>query len=591
MSIKLKYKVHEIMDEEFIKINYKEKTSEAIKKLIFSKRDEVVLVNEKNKIVGLFTRTDIHRLGKNSIFFDLPVSQFSSMDIFRVAYDEDAIKARDLMLEKNIGRLFVEKDGNIVGILTNNNIRDKFYTRIEDMHNITEEAFDNLSEAICICDSSGEVIYWNKASENLYNIKKDEIIGNYVGNFFPNALVNEVFREKKAIKDVLHQPVEGKKVFLSAVPIFNSNNQMTAVITTDKDIHDIDEIMERLKIEEKKSKYYEVRYKEQIARQYSFSGIISKNKELIEAVTLSQRVAPSNANVMITGESGTGKDVFATAIHNASGRKGKYIAVNCSAIPEELLESELFGYEEGAFTGAKKGGKIGKFELANNGTLFLDEVGDMPLKMQSKLLRVLQDGIISRLGSDKTIETDVRIISATNIDIRDAMEKERFRSDLYYRLAVVNVDLPPLRERREDIKELTKYFVKEFSEKENIHIDSFDDEIYSIFESYSWEGNIRELRNVVQRMVVLSDDGRIKKEDVPNYIISGLKPVEIKIEKEHFIGCDFNESIKSLEIKMLADALKAAKGNKTNAAKLLNINRTTFYYKIKLYNLEHLLET
>jgi len=365
---------------------------------------------------------------------------------------------------------------------------------------------------------------------------------------------------------------------------------MTAVITTDKDIHDIDEIMERLKKEEKKSKYYEVRYKEQIAKQYSFSGIISKNKKVIEAITLSQRVAPSNANVMITGESGTGKDVFATSIHNASGRKGKYIAVNCSAIPEELLESELFGYEEGAFTGAKKGGKIGKFELANNGTLFLDEVGEMPFKMQSKLLRVLQDGIISRLGSDKTIETDVRIIAATNIDIRSAMDKDKFRSDLYYRLAVVNIDLPPLRERKEDIKELTKYFVKEFSEKENINITSFDEEIYNIFESYFWEGNIRELRNVVQRIVVLSDDGRIKKEDVPNYIVNGLKPIEMNEKNDKFTSCDFNDSIKNLEIKMLTEAIKTANGSKTNAAKLLNINRTTFYYKIKLYNLEHLLK-
>lgn len=591
MTIKLNYKVHEIMDKDFIKINYKEKTSEAIKKIAFSKRDEVVLVDEKDNIIGLFTRTDICKLGENPIFVDLPVSQFSTMSLVKIGYDEDVIKARDLMIDKNIGRLLVEKDGDIVGILTNNNIRDDFYTKVEDIHNITREAFDNICEAICICDYNGEVIYWNKASEKLYNIKKEEIIGTYIGDFFPNALTNEVFKQRKTIKDVLHQPVEGKKVFLSAVPIFNSSNQMTAVITTDKDIHEIDEIMERLKNEEKKSKYYEVRYKEQIAKQYSFSGIISKNKRVIEAITLAQRVAPSNANVMITGESGTGKDVFATSIHNASGRKGKYVAVNCSAIPEELLESELFGYEEGAFTGAKKGGKIGKFELANNGTLFLDEVGDMPFKMQSKLLRVLQDGIINRLGSDKTIETDVRIIAATNIDIRDAIEKEKFRSDLYYRLAVVNVDLPPLRERKEDIKELTKYFVKEFSEKENINITSFDEEIYNIFESYFWEGNIRELRNVVQRIVVLSDDGRIKKEDVPNYIVNGLKPIEKDKTNKEFTSCDFNDSIKNLEIKMLTEAIKAANGNKTNAAKLLNINRTTFYYKIKLYDLEHLLKS
>lgn len=462
--------------------------------------------------------------------------------------------------------------------------------KVEEIIEITREAFDNICEAICICDKDGEVIFWNKASEMLYNIKKEEIIGKNVGDFFPNALTNQVFKTKKIIKDVLHQPVEGKKVFLSAVPIFNSDNQLIAVITSDKDVHDINDIMERLAKEEKRSKYYEDRYKEQIAKQYSFSGIISKNKKVIEAITLSQRVASSNANVMITGESGTGKDVFATSIHNASGRKGKFIAVNCSAIPEDLLESELFGYEEGAFTGAKKGGKIGKFELANNGTLFLDEVTEMPYKMQSKLLRVLQDGIISRLGSDKTIETDVRIIAATNMDIKSAIEKDKFRSDLFYRLAVVSIDLPPLRERKEDIKELTKYFIKEFSEKENIIINSFDEDIYKIFESYHWAGNIRELRNVVQRIVVLSNDGIIRKEDIPSYIIDDAKFIQIDKSEDSFTGCDFNDAIKSLEIKMLTEAIKAAKGNRSNAAKLLNLNRTTFYYKIRLYNLEHLLK-
>lgn len=461
--------------------------------------------------------------------------------------------------------------------------------KVDEIIEITREAFDNICEAICICDKDGEVIFWNKASELLYNIKKDEIIGKYVGDFFPNALTNEVFKTKKVIKDVLHQPVEGKKVFLSAVPIFNSENQLIAVITSDKDVQDISDIMERLKKEEKKSKYYEDRYKEQIAKQYSFSAIISKNKKVMEAIILSQRVATSNANVMITGESGTGKDVFATSIHNASGRKGKFIAVNCSAIPEELLESELFGYEEGAFTGAKKGGKIGKFELANNGTLFLDEVTEMPYKMQSKLLRVLQDGKINRLGSDKTIETDVRIIAATNMDIRTAIDNDKFRSDLFYRLAVVSVDLPPLRERKEDIKDLTKYFVKEFSEKENISINSFDDAIYSVFESYFWDGNIRELKNVVQRMVVLSNDGVIKKEDIPSYIANDIDIAQIEKTEENFVGCDFSNTIKNLEIKMLTDAIKTAKGNKSNAAKLLNLNRTTFYYKINLYKLEHLL--
>ncbi|QSX05953.1 sigma 54-interacting transcriptional regulator [Sedimentibacter sp. zth1] len=592
MSIKLKYKVYEIMDTDFLKIYYKETIKEAIKKLMFSKRDEIVLVNEDDVIVGIFTKTDIYKMrNSKESEFERPAFDFSVNDIVKVNYDENVILAKDIMIQKNLGRLFVEKDEKIVGIITNNNIRDRFYAKVEDLHIMTEEAFDNICEAVCICDSNGEVIYWNKASEKLYNLKKDKIIGANIANYFPNALTSKVFKEQKAYKYVLHQPVKGKEVFLSAVPIFNKNNQMTAVITTDKDINELDKLMDKLKREEEKSKYYEVRYKEQIKKQYSFSTIISKNKKVIEAIALSQRISTSNANIMITGESGTGKDVFARAIHDSSGRKGKLVALNCSAIPEELLESELFGYEEGAFTGAVKGGKIGKFELANNGTLFLDEIGEMPIKMQSKLLRVLQDGIINRLGSDKSIKTNVRIISATNIDIKSAIENDKFRNDLYYRLAVVNIELPPLRERKDDIRELTKYFIKEFSEKENISIDSFDDEIYDIFSEYCWEGNIRELRNVVQRIVILSNDGIIKKEDIPEYILIYKSNTNISTMIENLENdLDFDDNIKKIEIKMLKEAINISKGNRSKAAKLLKINRTTFYYKIKQYGLEKLLD-
>lgn len=585
MSIKLGYKVSEIMDTEIIRISYDKSLSDAIDMLIFSDRDEIAIIGKTNKITGIFTRSDITKFKNiDKSLFAKAIDNYSSKKIASINWDEDVIIARNTMIQKKIGRLFVKKEGKIIGIITNNNIRDRFYTKIEEIHSITEEAFDNLCEAVCICDSTGEVIYWNKASEKLYNIEKSKIIGLNIKNYFPNALTNKVFKEKKTFKDVLHEPVAGKEVFLSAVPIFK-NDKMIAVVTTDKDVNELDQLMKRLEIEEKKSKYYEVKYNEQIKRQYSFSGIIGKNKRIIEAVNLSQKIATSNATIMITGESGTGKDVFARAIHNASGRKGKFVALNCSAIPEELLESELFGYDQGAFTGASKGGKIGKFELANGGTLFLDEIGEMPIKMQSKLLRVLQDGIIDKLGSNKSIKTDVRIISATNINIKSAIESEKFRSDLYYRLAVVNVELPPLRERKDDIKDLTNYFIKEFSVKENIKIKEFDEKIYHIFKNYCWDGNIRELRNVVQRIVILSNDGIIKSSDIPKYIST----YESNIQNIDIENVDFDENVKRLEIKMLIDAIKATNGNRTMAAKLLKINRTTFYYKIKQYNLENLL--
>ncbi len=589
MTIKLIYKVYEIMDIDNIRIDYKTKTRDAVNELIFSKRDEILLEDEEKNIVGIFTRSDICKLkNQDKNGFNLPIYHYSSKQPVCIDYNEDVRVAIDIMMDKKIGRLLVKKDNSIIGVITNNNIRDGFYTKLE-AYDITEEAFDNIYEAICICDSEGEVIYWNKSSEKLYNIKKENIIGTIIDDSFPNALANKVFKEKKPIKNLIHQPVEGKSVVVSAVPIFNSKNKMTAVITTDRDITEAVHLSEMLKKEKEKSKFFESQYKEHIAKQYSFSGIISKNKKIIEAVTLSQRVAPSKANIMITGESGTGKDVFARAIHDASGRKGKFIAVNCSAIPDELLESELFGYESGAFTGASREGKVGKFELADGGTLFLDEIADMPMKMQSKLLRVLQDGIISKLGSEKNIETDVRIIAATNKNLREAIENEQFRTDLFYRLAVVSIELPPLRERRDDIRELTKLFIKEFSDKEKIEIKSIDEKIYEIFEAYSWEGNIRELRNVIQRIVILSNDGIIKKEDIPQYITEIYsKNTEREINNFLYEISDFNEAIKNLEIKMITEAMKKAGGNKSDAAKLLNINRSTLYYRLGLYNLEYL---
>lgn len=272
---------------------------------------------------------------------------------------------------------------------------------------------------------------------------------------------------------------------------------------------------------------------------------------------------------------------FAKAIHEASGRSGNFVAVNCSAIPEQLLESELFGYVEGAFTGAAKKGKMGKFELANNGTLFLDEIGDMPFEMQAKLLRVLQDGIIYRLGSEKAIPTNTRIIAATNKDLKKLIKENKFRDDLFYRLAVVQIELPPLRERREDIKDLVNIFINDMAEKERIKIYKVDEEVYDILERYSWEGNIRELKNVIQRMVILSNDGNINLSCIPEYIFnSGIQNVDT-YENEY----DLQKIVEKVEKETIRKILKMTNGNKQKAAKILNIKRTTLYYKLNQYGL------
>lgn len=516
----------------------------------------------------------------------------------------------------------------------------------KDFYEIIQEAFDNIDEAVCICNSEGEVIFWNKGSERLYGVEDKAITGKHIKDVFPNALCLRVLEEKKPLRNMTHEPVKGKSVLMSAIPIFNDNNEVVAIITTDRDITEVVNLLEELNLEKEKSTYYENEYKRQLANEFKFSEVIGKSKRIMDTLAIAQKVAASKVNILITGESGTGKEVFARAIHEASGRTGKMIAVNCSAIPEHLFESELFGYEEGAFTGAAKGGKIGKFELANNGTLFLDEIGDMPLNMQSKLLRVLQDGVINRIGSEKNVNTDFRIIAATNKDLKEAIENKEFRSDLFYRLAVVQIELPSLRDRKEDIIELSRYFIRDAAKREGIIINKVDEEIYNIFENYPWEGNIRELKNVIHRIIILSENGQLSKNDIPHYILENynermlviaqgegiqreenylkknaskelqtskekcLNPhnsEEFHLSKEDYLNpyiqeelhastdinndnnelnnYDLEEAIKELEIKMITKAMKECKGNKADAAKLLNINRSTLYYKLNQYKL------
>jgi PAS domain S-box-containing protein len=458
-------------------------------------------------------------------------------------------------------------------------------------YEMIQEAFDNIYEAVCICNSKGEVIFWNKGSEKLYGVKGTDIMGKHIKDVFSNPLCLRVLEEKKPIKNIAHEPIKGKSVLMSAIPIFNDKNDIVAIITTDRDITEVVNLSEELKHEKEKSKYYENEYRRHLANEFKFSEVIGKSKKIMEVIALTQKVSASKVNIMITGESGTGKEVFARAIHEASGRTGKIIAVNCSAIPEHLFESELFGYEPGAFTGASKGGKVGKLELANNGTLFLDEIGDMPFNMQSKLLRVLQDGIISRVGSEKNVTTDFRVIAATNKNLKKAIENEEFRSDLFYRLAVVQIEIPPLRDRKEDIVEFTRYFIREVADKEGVYIEKIDEEIFRILECYEWQGNIRELKNVIHRIVVLSENGQLSKNDIPHYILEKYSENVNDVFKdethmtENKNTYDLDGAIKGLEIKMITEAMKVSKGNKAEAAKLLNINRSTLYYKLSHYKL------
>lgn len=310
-----------------------------------------------------------------------------------------------------------------------------------------------------------------------------------------------------------------------------------------------------------------------VNKEYSFDSIIGRSVPLLSAVDMAKKAAPTDATILLTGETGTGKEVFASAIHTASLRKQKnFVAVNCGALSRELLESELFGYKAGAFTGATKD-KKGLFEQADGGTIFLDEIGEMPIELQVKLLRVLETGEFIAVGDTKTQKVNVRIIAATNRNLKEAIDKNEFREDLYYRISVFTIDLPPLRERGNDIVLLAQSFIDAFASKMNKHVTGMDTSFEKTIKSYQWRGNIRELRNTIERSVILASNEKLGAEDLP---------LEIQMAQN---GDMDSLNLAYVEKMHIMKMLKYTGGNKTETARLLKIGLTTLYRKIEEYGI------
>lgn len=317
---------------------------------------------------------------------------------------------------------------------------------------------------------------------------------------------------------------------------------------------------------------------------FSFDTIITQNAEMQKVISIAAKVASTNVPILITGESGTGKELFARAIHFSSKRADKpFVVINCAALPDTLFESELFGYEKGAFTGAEKQ-KIGRFEEANAGTLFIDEIGDIPLQMQVKLLRTIQFGEFQRLGSNKTIKVDVRIITATNQNLQKLIKDGKFREDLFYRINVVNIDLPALRERKEDIPLLASYFLGKYSNLYNTPRKSISSGALQKLLNYDYPGNVRELENIIQRALILSGSQTITENDLQvNQIDNSSFYLPDKI---NLPVTDLNKFVENIEKNMITKALLISGGNQSKAAEMLNISERTIRYKIQKYRIK-----
>ncbi len=315
---------------------------------------------------------------------------------------------------------------------------------------------------------------------------------------------------------------------------------------------------------------------------YQFHNIIGKSEKILEIFEIIEKVARTDSTVIITGETGTGKELIARAIHKCSPRKDRpFVPINCAAIPEQLLESEFFGYEKGAFTGAMRS-RMGRIEFSNQGTLFLDEISSMSLELQAKLLRVIQEQEFERIGGLKTIKVDFRLISATNQDLKEKIKEGTFREDLFYRLNVIPINVPPLRERKSDIPILVNHFLKELREHNKTSVKRFSDKAMERLMQYHWPGNVRELKNLVERLSVLKQQGIIELHDIPSSmgisVIPQMKPlVDINIKK----GMSFHTQVAEFERRLLLEALEQASWVKEKAAKLLKLKRTTLIEKMK----------
>lgn len=419
----------------------------------------------------------------------------------------------------------------------------------------------------------------SKAYGEFLGVKREEVIGKHVTEVIENTRMHIVAQTGVAeIAGV--QKIKGSQMIATRVPMIKDGEVVGAIgKVLFRNLGELNDLYKRISKMEKELEHYKGEFKRVNKAKYSLDNIIGIGKQMQELKAFSLKSSASDSNVLLLGESGTGKELFAHAIHNASKRAfAPFIKINCAAIPHELLESELFGYEGGAFTGAKKEGKIGKFEAANGGTIFLDEIGDMSLHMQAKLLRVLQEKEVERVGATSSEKVDARIIAATNKNLENLVAEGKFRSDLFYRLNVLTINIPPLRERKEDIPVIVNSLVEKISSNMEKYIEKVSEKAMEYLKNYDWPGNVRELENVLERAIsIIEKDNIIKPEYLP-FSITGIN-ISKSIES-------LEEILNNAERQAILDALMIEKGNKSKAAKLLSVSRTSLYEKMTKYNIK-----
>lgn len=444
--------------------------------------------------------------------------------------------------------------------------------------------FESITDGIYVTDGEGLTLRVNKAFEEITNITATEIVGHNVQDLIDQGVyeksVSLIVMQTHRSTSIVETLKNGKEVLLTGTPLYDDEGKLFRIVTTLRDVADLNVLKTRLAMTEQKSERYRMELLTLRLNQLEMDNIVISSPEMKNIMRTALQLAEVDSTVLITGESGVGKEIITRAIHRAGrGDSGPLITANCGAIPESLLESELFGYEKGAFTGADRGGKPGLFEVARGGTLFLDEIGDVNLNVQVKLLRALQEKEIMRVGGRKPISIDVRIITATNRDLKELVSQGAFRKDLYYRLNVVPLHVPPLRERQDAVLPLVNHFLDQFNKKFGKEARITGDAL-KLMEFHDWPGNVRELENTLERLVVLSDSSLIRKKDLPDALLFGgdiLSSREIKLSS-------LGEAKAQLERRLFSAAWKKFHSTRKVAA-TLEISQSTAVRKLNQYEI------
>jgi PAS domain S-box-containing protein len=501
------------------------------------------------------------------------------------------IKGRDTI----VTRLPIVKRGEIVGAIGQSLFLDMSGAKIlmQKMKE-TEKEFASILEGLIespymvfvIVDKDGYITTMNQTYLDILGLRKEDVIGKYIKDITPTSELPEVLKTGRIDKADIFM-IKGRETIVTRLPIIKDGEIVGAIgKSLFLDMSGAKILVKKLQDTEKELNVYKDEVCKIYKAQWQFSDLIGKSPEFQTVKSMAEHVSHTTSTLLITGESGTGKELFAQAIHNDSERKsGPFIRINCAALPENLLESELFGYEDGAFTGARRGGKQGKFELARGGTIFLDEIGDMPLSMQTKLLTVLQERTVERIGGNVPIPVNVRVIAATNRNLEEMVNKQEFRQDLYYRLNVVRLSIPPLRKRQADVLLIAKESIKRINNKLKTTTIDISDQAREMLQYYSWPGNVRELENLLERAVNLADMNHeefLAVKHFPSLVEEAYSAISLPQEE----NINLPEAMENLEKQFIVQALTRTSGNKVQTAKMLGIHCSALYRKISKYGLD-----